>query len=217
MLDLINQHVAKILLALDDGASILRISKRIGVSYGWTYHWVKKLEELNVIERGENGLQVNDAKLVEAFRGLARSVLKRRMTVEDAYLLPNFSGREYAYTKTDAVFIWTKGGYQIGRSQTSYPLFIQILEKDMETWERFFTLFGVDVSVQHRLEKGIHYVLFPCDAVRSEEVGNVSVIPLEDTVAWAQKYEINFQPALEMLDEMYKLGIDVKYSERQRL
>lgn len=59
--------------------------------------------------------------------------------------------------------------------------------------------------------------MFPCDAVRSEEVGNVSVIPLEDTVAWAQKYEINFQPALEMLDEMYKLGIDVKYSERQRL
>lgn len=209
MLDLINQYVAKILLALKEGASILRISQKIGASYGWTYHWIKRLEDLDVIERGKGGLKVKDGDLVEDFRKLARSVLRRGMNVEDAYLLPNYSGMDYAYTKTDAVFIWTKGGYQIGRSRASYPLFLKVLEKDLEAWTRFFTSFGVDVSVDHRLDGGIHYVLFPSDGLDFEWMGNVSVIPLEETVAWAKKYDINFQPALDMLEEMYDLSMGV--------
>ncbi len=37
MIELINPHIAKISLALEEGDSILKLSKKIGSSYGWTH------------------------------------------------------------------------------------------------------------------------------------------------------------------------------------
>lgn len=211
MMGVVNPHVAKIALALEEGDSILRISEKIGSSYGWTYKWIKKLEELGVINQDEVGLRIADWGLIEEFRSLAKSVLKRKMKLEDAYLLPNFSGMRYAFTKTDAVFIWTKGGYQIGRSKRDYPIFIKVLEGDLKYWKNFFKDFSVDYSVEKRTGEGIHFVMFPERNFKSEWVGNSYVIPLEETVEWAKKYECNFQPGLEMLDELHDLGLGIKY------
>lgn len=214
MTSVINQHVAKIALALKEGDSISRISKKIGSSYGWTYKWVKKLEELGVLNRKKEGIEITDRDLIREFRSLAKSVLQREMKLEDAYLLPNFSGMRYAFTKTDAVFIWTKGGYQIGRSKGNYPIFVKVLEEDLERWKNFFKDFSADYSVEKRTGEGIYFVLFPERDFKSEWVDNSSVIPLEETVEWARKYEYNFQPGLEMLDELYDLGLGIEYRER---
>lgn len=213
MLDAINPHVVKILLAMEEGDSIKRISRKTGSSYGWTHKWVVQLEELGVLER-DRGVRLRDEELFNRFLSLAKSVLSRKMELGDYYMLPNFSGLKYSYTKTDAVFIWTKGGYQIGRSRKNYPIFINVLDKDSEDWRSFFREFSVNCNIQERLDRGIHYVMFPQDNFEVEWVGSTPVTPLHETVDWAGKYKYNFQPALEMLDEMYGLDLDIKYRER---
>ncbi len=216
MLEMINPHVAKISLALKEGDSILNLSKKIGSSYGWTYNWIIKLEELGVITR-ENGIQITDQEMLNMFRDLGKELIKKRLDLKDAYLIPNFSGVKYAYTKTDAVFMWTKGGYQIARSKSDYPIFIKILKEDVESWKTHFDEFSIDIKIEQRGGKGIYFVLFPVDDFESEWVENVSVIPLDETVDWAEKYYGNFQPALEMLDDMYDLGLGIKYKERVKI
>lgn len=204
--------MAKIALALKDGDSILSISRRTGASYGWTHKWIGRLEEVGALEskRG-SGMKIKDREFIEEFRELARSILRRRLELKDAYLLPNFSRMKYAFTETDAVFIWTKGGYQVGRSKSNYPIFIEVLDRDLKRWREFFKEFSVDFGVGERREEGIHFVLYPKKDFKSEWLENASVIPLKETINWAEKHEFSFQPALEMLDEMYELGPSAEY------
>ena len=186
MLDVVNQHVAKIVLATEDGDSINRISEKTGGSYGWTHRWVERLEEIGVVER-DDGVRITDRSFADAFEAVAKTVLRRGVEVEDAYVLPNFSGMDYAYTATDAVFIWTKGGYQIGRSREDYPIFMNVYEEDVEAWQGFFDEYGVASTVEERYGDGIHYVLFPQEEFDAEWVENASVTPLQETVAWARQ------------------------------
>ena len=214
-LDFVNRHVAKILLAVEDGDSINKISEKIDSSYSYTYEWVNQLEEIGVFER-DDGIQVLDSEFVDSFEDVAQTVLKRDLELDDAYLLPNYAGMGYRYSKTDSVFIWTKGGYQIGRNQSDYPVFIDIYREDVEEWEEFFQNFGIETSIGERSETdGVHFVLYPQDEeMKVDRVESASVAPLSETVEWAEKYRANFQPALEMLDEMYDLGLGVEYRER---
>ena len=45
-------------------------------------------------------------------------------------------------------------------------------------------------------------------------INGVFAIPLTKTVEYAKKYIHNFEPALEMLDQMYDLGIKAGYAEK---
>lgn len=214
-LDFVNTHVAKIVLAAQDGDSINRVSEKIGSSYSYTYEWVNRLEEIDVLDR-DGGIQVTDPAFVQVFEAVAQTVLSRDMELADAYLLPNFAGMEYRFSKTDSVYIWTKGGYQIGRNQDDYPIFIDVYSSQLEEWEEFFHGFGVETSVGERTEHdGIHYVLYPREEMEIDRVESASVMPLAETVEWAEEYRVNFQPALEMLDEMYELELGADYRERK--
>jgi len=214
-LDFVNRHVAKILLAVEDGDSINRISQKIDSSYSYTYEWIQKLEEIGVVKR-EDGVRVADEEFVESFENVARTVLKRELELSEAYLLPNFSGMDYRFSRTDAVYVWTKGGYQIGRNREDYPIFIDVYEEEVDEWRRFFQGFDVEVSVGEREEaEGIHFVLYPRKEMEISHVESASVTPLDETVEWAEEYRANFQPALEMLDEMYDLDLGVDYRERK--
>lgn len=113
-MEFVNRHVAKLLLAVEDGDSINRVSEKIDTSYSYTHEWVTRLEEIGVVERAD-GIHVVDEDFIASFEDVARTVITRGLTVDEAYLLPNFSGLAYRYSKSDAVFVWTKGGYQIGR------------------------------------------------------------------------------------------------------
>ncbi len=216
MLEIINSHVAKISLALKEGDSIMNLSKKIGSSYGWTHKWIKKLEEIDAI-RIEDGVKVNNKELINKYKELGKEILRKKLELKDAYLLPNFSKMKYAFTKTDAVFIWTKGGYQIARSKRDYPLFIKVLKKDLDEWKDYLDDLSIKYCIEERSGKGIYFVLFPVEDFESEWVENSSVIPLEETIKWAKKYDMNFQPALEMLDEIYGLDLDIKYKEKGKI
>jgi len=216
MLDVVNQHVAKIIMATEDGDSINRIAEKIGASYGWTHRWVTQLEELGVVDR-EAGVVITDNEFTVAFESAAKAVLQRGIELDDAYLLPNFAGMDYAYTQTDAVYVWTKGGYQIGRNQNDYPIFIDVEKDKVDAWQTFFADFGVDAHVAERGGDGIYFVLFPQDQVDAEWVEHAAVIALQDTIDWMQQYTANFQPALEMIDEMYDVDVGMQYRERGQI
>lgn len=214
----VNPHVTKILLAAEPGDSINRIAKKTGGSYGWTHRWIERLEDIGVVER-DDGVCVTDTAFREAFEAVARAVVVRELVLEDAYLLPNLAGMAYRYAKTDAVYMWTKGGYQIGRNREDYPIFIDVQDDDTGAWEAFFDAFGVNYRIDERDPEGsgIYYVLFPREEIDAEWVENAAVPPLAETVDWARRYEASFQPALEMLADMYDLELDVTYRERATL
>jgi hypothetical protein len=213
-LDFVNRHVAKILLAVRDGDSINKVSEKTGSSYSYTYEWIQRLEEAEVLKQ-DNGIRILDEEFVESFKDFGKTVLRKDLSLDEAYLLPNFSGMRYRFSKTDAVYVWTKGGYQVGRDRTDYPIFIDVYGDDLEEWQRFFDGFGVETSVGEREPKeGIHFVLYPVDEMETERVDSASVTPLDETVEWAQQFEANFQPALEMLDEIHDLELGVEYRER---
>lgn len=213
-----NPHVTKILLAVEPGDSISRIARKTGGSYGWTHRWIERLEEQGVIAR-DDGVYVQDEAVQEAYEAVAQTVVRRGLDLEDAYLLPNFTGLTYRYAKTDAVYLWTKGGYQIGRNQDDYPIFLDVVADDVDAWEAFCDEFGVDYRIGERETDagGIYYVLFPQDNFDVEWVENAAVPPLAETVDWAEQYAANFQPALEMLEEMYDLELGMTYREREQL
>ena len=50
ILDLINPHIMKIIISSRKEDSINQISKRIDLSYGWTYEWTQKLANLGVFK-----------------------------------------------------------------------------------------------------------------------------------------------------------------------
>jgi len=39
---------------------------------------------------------------------------------------------DYAFTSIDAVYVWTRGGYQVARDPEDYPLFIAVHESDLD-------------------------------------------------------------------------------------
>lgn len=215
-LGLINSYTTKILLAVQEGDSINQVSKKTGISYAYTHEWIQKLEAAGVIEI-DDGIHVRDEEFRDSFETVAQTVVSRDLSLEDAYLLPNFSGLKYRFSRTDAVFVWTKGGYQIARNQQDYPIFIDVREEDVGAWQHFFDSYSIQHSIEDRIEEGepgIYYVLFPSKDFEVEWLDGSRVMPLDETVEWMQGYEANFLPALEMLDEMYDLDLDVEYRER---
>ena len=59
-------------------------------------------------------------------------------SIEETYIIPQFGDRPYAFTRIDAVYVWTQGGYQVSRNPEDYPLFLAVHEQDVDAWETFF-------------------------------------------------------------------------------
>lgn len=129
------------------------------------------------------------------------------MDISDAYELPKSADMPFAYTAIDAVYIWTHGGYQVARSPTDYPLFIAVDQVDLDEWIEFFETLGLPVSTEWQrvdeIEGAIQFVLQPAASLDRAIVDGHPVIPLDATVWFAEEHYATFQPALEMLDEMY--------------
>jgi hypothetical protein len=143
--------------------------------------------------------------------------LTKRTDIGRAYDLLNESGMHYALTGPDAVFFWIKGGYQVDRFFGFYPIHLKVEKKDLRKWESFFSsrkqrLHVKDQPIRQTLF-GLFYVLYPEVDFRAEEVNGFFVIPLKETVTFCQKNIYSYEPALEMLDEAYDLGLKVRYME----
>ena len=146
-----------------------------------------------------------------------REYLEMRFNVKDAYELIREAEMDYAFTGPDAVFFWTKGGYNVDRFFAFYPIHLKIRKGDLKSWEIFFKSkgrrFHVNGKPIRRTLFGTFYVLYPEDKFRVDEVGGFKVIPLDETIEFCRRNIYSYEPALEMLDEMYGLGLGAKYRE----
>jgi len=214
MLDLVNPYVVKIIIAAEEGDSIRQVSKKIKESYGWTYKWVTELEKTGILKRKKQEICIDkNNSFYKEMRMLIKTTLKNNLSLSDAYLLPNLRGLDYAFTNIDSVFIWTKGSYNIGRSKASYPIFIEVLEKDKNSWEKFFLRLNIKYTFRNERKKGIYFVVLLSERIEKEYCEDIPVLSLSKTVEWAKKYSFNFQPALEMLDDIYNLKLGIKYGD----
>jgi len=143
--------------------------------------------------------------------------LARRVNIAKAYDLLKDASMSYALTGPDAVFFWTKGGYQVDRFFGFYPIHLKVKRKELERWEKFLDSrrqrFQVNGQPIRETLFGLFYVLYPEIDFKTEEMSGLNVVPLKETVDFCQRNIYSFEPALEMLDEMYGLGLKVAYKE----
>jgi hypothetical protein len=143
--------------------------------------------------------------------------LAKRTNIAGSYDLLKEAGIRYALTGPDAVFFWTKGGYHADRFFGFYPIHLKVEKQDLIKWERFFGSRKMRVYVEGQPLKqtlfGVFIVLYPEVGFEAQELGGFCVTPLKETVEFCQNNIYSYEPALEMLDEMYSLGLHVRYME----
>lgn len=145
--------------------------------------------------------------------------LAKRSNVSQAYDLLKKADMEYSLTGPDAVFFWTKGGYQVDRFFGFYPIHLKVKKSELKRWKKFFSSEKKRVHVEGQPVKetlfGLFYVLYPKANFITEDIDGFRVDQLEETVEFCRKKIYSYEPALEMLDEMYDLGMKVKYMEKK--
>jgi hypothetical protein len=143
--------------------------------------------------------------------------LAKKMNVSKAYELLNDANMDYALTGPDAVFFWTRGGYQVDRFFGFYPIHLKVRKDDLRKWEKFLGSRKQRFHVKDQPVKetlfGLFYVLYPEKDFTTDKVEAFKIDPLKGTAEFCQSKIYSYEPALEMLDEMYGLGLKVEYKE----
>jgi hypothetical protein len=203
-LDTLNPYVMKMVIAARPEDSISAISKRISLSYGWTYKWALELEKVGLFKRTGKKLVLNEKnQFYRQVLGFLKASLGK--DVDFHYNILSLFGVKYCFTATDAVLVWTEGGYNIARSMDYYPIFIKVKSADKEIFGYYVEKLGKGGNVFFKPE-------FLDDFTVTMHKGT-PVDSLDDTIAFMRKYVYNFEPALEMVQEMYGRKLGVKYRE----
>ncbi len=144
-------------------------------------------------------------------------VFSARTNITEFYDTVAEAKMKHAFAEQDAVFIWTKGGYQADRFAGFYPISIKIRKRDLRKWKSFFLSRGKTFCIIGRPLKetlfGVFYVLHPEVDFKAVRVNKFSVVPLAEAVDFCKSHIYSYEPALEMLDEMYRLGLKIKHRE----
>lgn len=207
MLDVCGQKELKTLLAITPGDSISGVARKIGENRETIRRAVNRLEGAGYLVY-DNGLHVVDRAVREAgLTFLTASANVSPPSISEAYVLPHFAGIPFAYTGIDSVYVWTRGGYQVARTETDYPLFVAVHETDLDDWERFFEAFGIPTTRERlpasEIDGPLQVVLEPRERIDATLVDGRPVVSLEETVAFAREHYATFESALEMLEMMY--------------
>jgi hypothetical protein len=211
----------KLILALEPGDSISGVARKIDENRETIRRVVNRLEEAGYVTY-HDGLHLIDQTLRDVgLEFLSAAAATSSPSISDAYVLPQFAGMDYAFTAIDAVYVWTRGGYQVARNPTDYPLFIAVRESDLDAWMAFFDRFGIPTAQDRQpaedVDGAIQVVLDPRPQLEAELVDGRPVIPLQETVAFAREYYATFESALDMLGRMYdEVDLDVDYRESKQ-
>ncbi|MBI5872329.1 hypothetical protein HZB88_04575 [archaeon] len=144
-------------------------------------------------------------------------LFKNRVNISKAYDLVRQIKLKYCFTEPDAVFFWTKGGYQVGRFFGFYPICFKILKSDLAKWKKILKARHINFYIRGMQPKetffGIFYILSPKKDFKIEKINGFGVEPLKQTIEFCKKNIYQYEPALEMLNEMYNLKMQIKYRE----
>ncbi|WP_136689139.1 MarR family transcriptional regulator [Halorhabdus amylolytica] len=202
----------KTLLAIEPGDTIVEVARKIDENRGTIRRIVDRLEADGYVEYDDGLFVVDESVRETGLQLLAASAAVSPPSISDAYVLPQFADMNFAFTGIDAVYVWTRGGYQVARDPDDYPLFIAIEAADMKEWNQFFGLFDISVSQERRprdeLNGPLQVVIDPREAIDSERVDGRPVVSLDETVEFARHHYATFQSALDTLAQIYD-DIDV--------
>jgi DNA-binding Lrp family transcriptional regulator len=221
MYEVFDDTAVRILLALEPGDSIRRVAQRVHTPYETVRQAVNRLEDAGYLTY-DNGLYSTDERVRETARDLLiASTRVSPPSIEEAYVIPQFGDWPFAFARIDAVYVWTQGGYQVGRDPDDYPLFLAVRERDVEGWQAFFERFGLPTAFERQpretFDGPLQVVLEPRPDLEVDHVDGYPVIPRAKTIAYMQEHYAQFQSALSMLDRMYEdLDLDVGYRESER-
>lgn len=196
-IEILNPHVIKILIAARREDSVNAIAKRTGLSYGWAYHWVQALAEEGVFVRRGRKMALSEKNRFYKF--VLSFIRNNFSSVKFYYYALQLFGVKHCFTKTDAVYVWTQGGYNIARYRDYYPVFIKIRKSDYSLFRRHCRKLGLKIGA----ESGIFYSVELMDEFAFDVCDGIPVDSLEETIAYMKKNIYNFEPALEMVHEMY--------------
>ena len=216
MYEVCGEKEFKVILALDRGDSISGVARKIDENRETIRRVVNHLEDAGYVAY-DGGLQLVDQTIRDiGIEFLAVAADISPPSISEAYVLPQFAAMDYAFTTIDAVYVWTRGGYQVARDPADYPLFIAVHEFELDAWTAFFDRFGIPTSEERQpaedLNGAIQVVLEPRSQIEAEMVDGRPVIPLQETAAFANEHYAHFQSALDMLGRMYdSVDTDANY------
>ena len=206
-IELLNPYVTKILISLRKEDSISAVSERIKLSYGWTHKWINELIKEGIIKERWRGIVLNEEN-----KNYQRIIYFIRESLNDVnfyYSSLQLFGINYCFTKTDAVYLWTEGRYNIARYKEYYPIFIKVKKKDYSIFLEYCKKLGLKINSN----KGIFYNIEVLDDFKAVKKEGFYVDSLDETIKFMQMNIYNFEPALEMVKEMYNKKLDIKYKE----
>ena len=208
MYEVCGEKELKVLLALEPGDAISEVARKIDENRETIRRVVNRIEAAGYVVY-DNGLHLVDQTIRDGgLDFLTAAAAIAPPSISEAYVLPQFAGMDYAYTAIDAVYVWTRGGYQVARDPTDYPLFIAVHEAELDAWAAFFDRFGIPTAHERQpadeLDGAIQIVFEPRTQIETAMVDGRPVIPLQDTIVFARDHYATFESALEMLDRMYE-------------
>lgn len=146
-----------------------------------------------------------------------KEYVKMKADIPAAYDAVKISRLPYSFTGPDAVFFWTRGGYNADRFFGFYPVILRVRRGDLRKWQNFFRSRKKKWMIQGKPVKetlyGIFYYLQPVEKLTKTGIEGYSVDRLNDTIKFCKENPYTYEPALEMLDEMYDLGLGFRYRE----
>jgi len=150
MCEVIDDTAAQVILAIESRDSIRRVAQHLHTPYETVRQAVNPLEDAGYISY-DDGLSIVDERVRDTARELvAASAGVSPPSIEEAYVIPQFSDWPFAFTRIDAVYVWTQGGYQVGRDPDDYPLFLAVHEQDVDAWEAFFESFDLPTAAERQ-------------------------------------------------------------------
>ncbi|MXR43177.1 RNA polymerase subunit sigma-70 [Halobaculum sp. WSA2] len=221
MYEVLDDTAAQTILAIESGDSIRRVAQHLHTPYETVRQAVNRLEDAGYVTY-DDGLTVVDEGVRDAARELvAASAGISSPTIEEAYVIPQFGDWPFAFTRVDAVYVWTQGGYQVGREPDDYPLFLTVRDQDVDAWEAFFESFDLPTAFERQsreeLDGPLQIVFDSQPSLDIEHVEGYPVIPRDETIEYMREHYAHFQSALAILNRMYEnLDLDVAYGEPER-
>ena len=97
-IELLNPYVIKILISLRKEDSISSISKRIGLSYGWTNKWINELIKEGILKEKWRGVVLQEDN--ESYKSILKFIKDYLKDINFYYSVLKLAGIEYCFTKT---------------------------------------------------------------------------------------------------------------------
>lgn len=210
-IELLNPYVLKILISARKEDSISSISERIGLSYGWTHKWCMELVKEGIFKEKWRGIVLQEKN--KKYKSVLKFIGDNLNNTGFYYSALELFGIEYCFTKTDAVYLWTEGGYNIARYRDYYPIFVKIKKEDYDT----FTWYCKKLGLKINSGKGVFYSPEIVEDIACVKKGDFYVETLGNTIRFMKENIYNFQPALEMIKEKYNKKLKIEYKEIKSL